>query len=81
VPIPHDRADGFLRACWRGPAAYLDARVSAAISSCWAIGAVSPALRRLEEDRASGAWAERHVQLLDREACGCGYRLVVARGP
>ena len=77
VPIPHDCSDGFLCAYWRRPAAYLDPRISAAISSFWALGDVSEALRRLDGDLQSGAWAERHAGLLALEALDCGYRLVV----
>ncbi len=35
VPIPHDCTDGFLCAYWRRPAAYLDPRIRAAMSSFW----------------------------------------------
>lgn len=77
VPIPYDCTDGFLCAYWRRPAAYLDQRIRAAISSFWVLGDISAALSRLESDLESGAWAERHSDLLDREACDCGYRLVV----
>ena len=77
VPIPHDCSDGFLSAYWRRPAAYLDPRIRAAISSFWAIGDVSDALGELERDIDSGAWARRYSQLLDRDECDCGYRLVV----
>ncbi|WP_108880013.1 methyltransferase domain-containing protein [Anderseniella sp. Alg231-50] len=77
VPIPHDCSDGFLSAYWRRPAAYLDPRIRAAMSSFWAVGDVSEALTRLEQDLASGAWEQRHVELLNLEACDCGYRLVV----
>lgn len=80
VPIPHDCIDGFLCAYWRRPAAYLDSRVRAAISSFWAIGDVAPALAQLDADLASGTWARRHAALLGRDACDFGYRLVVARG-
>lgn len=76
VPIPYDCTDGFLAAYWRRPAAYLDPRVRAAISSFWAIGDVSPALAKLAEDLESGAWAQRYGHLLERDACDCGYRLV-----
>ncbi len=76
VPIPHDCTDGFLSAYWRRPAAYLDPRVRAAMSSFWALGDVSEALGRLEKDLESGAWAERHGELLDRDSLDCGYRLV-----
>ena len=79
VPIPHDCTDGFLCAYWRRPAAYLDPRVRAAMSSFWALGDVSEALARLEKDLESGAWAERHGGLLALDALDCGYRLVVAR--
>lgn len=78
VPIPHDCTDGFLSAYWRRPAAYLDPRVRAAMSSFWALGDVSKALGRLEADLASGAWAERNGKLLTLDSCDCGYRLVVA---
>lgn len=78
VPIPHDCTDGFLSAYWRRPAAYLDPRVRAAMSSFWALGDVSAQLARLRADLDSGAWAARYGALLDREECDCGYRLVVA---
>ena len=76
VPIPHDCTDGFLSAYWRRPAAYLDPRVRAAMSSFWAVGDVSGALRRLESDLDSGAWAQRYSELLDLDECDFGYRLV-----
>ena len=77
VPIPHDCTDGFLSAYWRRPAAYLDPRVRAAMSSFWALGDVSEALARLEADLEGGAWAERYGELLALDRCDCGYRLVV----
>jgi SAM-dependent methyltransferase len=79
VPIPHDCTDGFLSAYWRRPAAYLDPRVRAAMSSFWALGDVSEALARLEADLESGAWAERYSHLQALGSWDCGYRLVVAR--
>lgn len=78
VPIPHDCADGFLCAYWRRPAAYLDPRIRAAMSSFWALGDVSEPLGRLARDLESGAWARLHPNLLDLDECDCGYRLVVA---
>jgi SAM-dependent methyltransferase len=78
VPIPSDCSDGFLSAYWNRPAAYLDPRVRAAMSSFWALGDVSAALARLESDLESGAWAERHRDLLGRDSLDCGYRLVVS---
>jgi len=77
VPIPHDCSDGFLCAYWRRPAAYLDPRIRAAISSFWALGDVSAALARLARDLAGGDWARLYPDLLDRDECDCGYRLVV----
>jgi SAM-dependent methyltransferase len=78
VPIPHDCTDGFLCAYWRRPAAYLDPRIRAAMSSFWALGDVSEASARLERDLESGAWTRRHGALLDVDELDCGYRLVVA---
>jgi SAM-dependent methyltransferase len=77
VPIPYDCRDGFLSAYWRRPAAYLDPRIRAAMSSFWAVGDVSDALSRLEQDLESGAWARRHSELLHLDEADCGYRLVV----
>lgn len=77
VPIPHDCTDGFLSAYWRRPAAYLDPRIRAAMSSFWKVGDVSEALSRLENDLESGTWAQRHSRLLELNALDCGYRLVV----
>ncbi|MEX0922702.1 MAG: class I SAM-dependent methyltransferase [Rhodovibrionaceae bacterium] len=76
VPIPHDCTDGFLAGYWRRPAAYLDQRVRAAMSSFWAIGGVEHGLTRLEEDLKSGAWEKRYADLLARDELDCGYRLV-----
>jgi len=78
LPIPNDCTDGFLSAYWRRPAAYLDAHVRAVMSPFWAIGNLSAGLTRLEADLNSGAWADRYGDLLQRERCDCGYRLVVA---
>jgi SAM-dependent methyltransferase len=78
VPIPHDCTDGFLAGYWRRPAAYLDERVRAAMSSFWAIGDVSEGLKKLESDLASGAWAQCYGHLLTLNELDCGYRLVEA---
>jgi SAM-dependent methyltransferase len=79
VRIPHDCTDGFLCAYWRRPAAYLDPGIRAAISSFWMVGDVTEPLSMLKSDLESGAWADRHSELLNLEAYDCGYRLVVAR--
>lgn len=79
VPIPHDCTDGFLSAYWRRPAAYLDPRIRAAMSSFWAVGDITAELARLEADLKSGVWEENHSALLTQESRDNGYRLVVAK--
>ena len=76
VPIPHDCRDGFLCAYWRRPAAYLDPRIRAAISSFWAMGDIAAELASLRHDLDSGVWAARYGDLLGQHECDCGYRLV-----
>lgn len=76
VPIPHDCTDGFLAGYWRRPAAYLDERVRAAMSSFWALGDVSGELARLARDLKSGEWDRRYAHLVALDALDCGYRLV-----
>ena len=80
VPIPHDCRDGFYGAYWRHPEAYLDPAVRAGISVLAKRDAeeLAPGLARLEEDLRTGAWAERHADLLALEALDLGYRLLVA---
>jgi SAM-dependent methyltransferase len=78
VPIPHDCLDGFLCAYWRRPAAYLDPRIRAAMSSFWAVGDVSAAMAQLAQDLESGEWARRYGTMLTDDDCDLGYRLVVA---
>ena len=79
VPIPHNCKDGFLAGYWRRPAAYLDKRVRAAMSSFWKLGGVAEGLEKLEADLKSGAWEQRYSSLLKLEELDCGYRLVVTR--
>jgi SAM-dependent methyltransferase len=79
VPVPHDCTDGFLYAYWRRPAAYLDPRIRAAMSSFWTLGDVSEKLKKLADDLESGAWARRYADLLDLDAYDGGYRLVTTK--
>ena len=79
VPIPHNCTDGFLAGYWRRPAAYLDERVRAAMSSFWALGDVSEGLGKLRADLKSGAWEQRYSHLLNLGELDCGYRLVETR--
>jgi len=80
VPVPHDCRDGFYNAFWRRPDAYLDPEVRAGISVLAARTAeeTAPGLERLRADLDSGAWADQHADLLEREALDLGYRLLVA---
>jgi SAM-dependent methyltransferase len=80
VPIPHDCRDGFLMAYWRRPEAYLDPVVRANIS----VFALAPPadvdalVAALRADLESGAWADRHGDLLARDELDLGYRILVA---
>ncbi len=79
VPVPRDCTDGFLCAYWARPAAYLDPGVRGAISALAVLHDAGPAMARLAEDVASGAWARRNAAIVDLPELGLGYRLVVAR--
>jgi hypothetical protein len=80
VPVPHDCRDGFYTAYWRRPVAYLDPEVRAGISvlASRTPEETAPGLERLQADLESGAWAEQHADLLEREELDLGYRLLVA---
>ena len=78
--VPRDMQDGVLGAYWCRPDAYLDPAVRANASG---LALASPAviargIGRLEADLVSGAWRDRHMDLLGREAVDLGYRLLVA---
>lgn len=81
VPIAHDCEDGFCHAWWRRPEAYLDPVVRQGISGIARLpkAYVADAMGCLAEDLRTGAWAERHSDLLGRDSIDAGYRLVVAR--
>ncbi len=80
VPIPHDCADGFYGAFWRRPEAFLDPVVRAGISVFAQLDGdyVARALNALASDLRSGAWQERHRDLLGIEQLHLGYYVVVA---
>ena len=80
IPIPHDCHDGFYGAHWRRPEAYLDPVVRAGISTMAKRDPreLEAGLARLEDDLRTGAWGERHADLLEREEHDLGYRLLVA---
>lgn len=79
VPIPHDCVDGFLGAYWRRPAAYLDERVRAGIStfSLPGAGSLLGGLNLLAQDVQSGRWEHLNQPILARESLDLGYRLLV----
>jgi SAM-dependent methyltransferase len=82
VPVPWDCHDGFMSAFWRRPEAYLDPTVRAGISTLAKRSKeeLAEGLARLRADLASGAWARRHADLLDRDELDLGYRLLVGTG-
>lgn len=79
VRVPHDCTDGFAGAYWRRPEAYLDPAVRAGISSLAVLApdVLEPGLARLRDDLASGAWQERHADLLALDEVDLGYRLII----
>ena len=78
--MPRDCTDGFGTAFWARPEAYLDPGVRGAISGLALIddAATERMARELRADIESGAWHERHADLLALEEYDAGYRLVVA---
>jgi SAM-dependent methyltransferase len=60
--------------------AYLDAEVRSCISMLAELAPeqVDDGIAHLADDLASGAWARRHADLLDRVAVDGGYRILVA---
>jgi len=80
MPVYRDLQDGVLGAYWCRPEQYLDHRVRANNSGTALAHPETTALgiARLEADLASGAWHERHADLLERESIDMGYRLLVA---
>jgi SAM-dependent methyltransferase len=80
VAVPHDCEDGFFCAYWRRPEAYLDPVVRAGISNLAQLGVpVDRAVSALRADLESGAWHERHADLLTLDELDLGYRLVTTR--
>jgi ubiquinone/menaquinone biosynthesis C-methylase UbiE len=79
IPVPHDCTDGFLYAYWRRPSAYLDPRITAAMSSFQAIDNVSEGLEKLERDLDTDAWSQRYSELRILDEYDAGYRLVTTK--
>jgi SAM-dependent methyltransferase len=76
VNLPADCSDGFLCGYWARPEAYLEAGVRAAISTFALLQNVETRLEQLRADLASGAWHERHGELLQRDTMDYGYRVL-----
>jgi SAM-dependent methyltransferase len=80
LPAYRDLRDGVLGAHWSRPEAYLDPTVRANNSGIALADQANVArgMERLQADLASGAWHERHADLLARESTDLGYRLLVS---
>jgi SAM-dependent methyltransferase len=80
LPTYADLQDGVLGAHWSRPEAYLDPVVRANNSGCALAdpAAMSAGIAQLEADLSSGAWLERHHDLLERDSIDMGYRLLVS---
>lgn len=80
VPIAHDCADGFYGAYWRRPEAFLDPVIRDGISVFSQLPAeqVTHGLEALADDLRSGAWRDRHHDLLELGELHLGYYVVVA---
>ena len=79
APIPDDCADGFYGAFWRRPHAYLVPQVRAGISVFAKLPSaqVAHAVEQLRDDLHTGAWTQRHHDLLDLPALDLGYYVVI----
>ncbi len=78
VEIPGDCTDGFMCAYWKRPAAYLDHRVRAAISTFSRMNAYEKGLAKLKDDLESGEWKNKYGELFEIDSMDMGYRLVVS---
>lgn len=78
VPIPADCVDGFLGAYWRRPAAYLDEKIRAGMSSFSRVPTSADRLEQLRVDLQSGAWQRAHRDALACDSLDLGYKLVTA---
>jgi SAM-dependent methyltransferase len=80
VPVPADCTDGFATAYWRRPEQYLSPIARDNISAFARLDPqlVEPGIARLKRDLASGAWLERHADLMEKDSLDFGLRLVIA---
>jgi SAM-dependent methyltransferase len=80
VLTPADCTDGFASAYWRRPEQYLSPSLRANISVLARLDPadVEPGMAQLARDLASGAWHQRHSDLLQKETIDAGLRLVIS---
>jgi len=81
VPVARDCRDGFLRAYWARPEAYLDEGVRRNISQFNLVDPeeVPRGVELLARDLADGTWDARNGQLRELDELDLGYVLLVAR--
>lgn len=77
--IPGDCKDGFLAAFWKRPGAYLNSTVRQSISPFSTLKNLPEGLQKLEDDLASGRWAQNNHAILNLSFLDAGYRLISAR--
>lgn len=82
VPVPWDCTDGFLCSYWRRPEMYLDPDARAAISGLALLAdeITGPAIQRLADDLASGAWDRKYSHLRELDELDLGYRIIITEG-
>jgi SAM-dependent methyltransferase len=80
LPVPRDCRDGFLRAYWGRPEAYLEQHVRKNISQFNLVDgvAVERGIDRLARDLSSGGWDRRNGHLRTLDSLDLGYVLLIA---
>lgn len=80
LPVPRDCEDGFLRAYWARPEAYLREEIRRNISQFNLVdpGAIERGIDLLRRDVASGEWDARNGDLRTVESLDLGYVLLTA---
>jgi SAM-dependent methyltransferase len=80
LPVPRDCRDGFLRAYWGRPEAYLEQHVRKNISQFNLVDpvAVERGIDRLARDLSSGRWDRRNGHLRTLDSLDVGYVLLIA---
>lgn len=79
LPIPSDCQDGLLAAFWQRPEAYLRCEVQQSTSAFAKIKNLDVGLQKLEDDLASGVWAQKNYTILGLSSLDVGYRLITAK--